>query len=63
MFNVFSVKHVYRQTCRFCLTLTVQDLKALFADDPSKMSVGMKSDMVEELVKMLYFDYTIDIEV
>lgn len=48
---------------RYYLTLSVETLQQLFIDDPNKMSVGMKEDMVEELIKMLYFDYAIDVEV
>lgn len=45
------------------LPVSVEDLKRLFWDDPQKMWVGKKGDMVVELVKMLYFEYTLEIEV
>lgn len=48
---------------RCYLSLSVGVLEQLFVDDPDKLSVGMKDGMVEELVKMLYFDYEIDVEV
>lgn len=43
--------------------MSVDDLKCLFWDDPRKMWVGQKGDMVVELVKMLYFEYTLQTEV
>lgn len=43
--------------------MSVDDLKRLFWDDPHKMWVGNKGDMVAELVKMLYFEYTLETEV
>ena len=43
--------------------MSVDDLKSLFWDDPQKMWVGKKGDMVVELVKMLYFEYTLEAEV
>lgn len=45
------------------LFLSVEDLKLLFLKDPENMWVGKKGDMVLELVKMLYFDYTLETEV
>lgn len=48
---------------RYHLALSVEELQELFADSPDKMFVGMKGGMLEELVRMLYFDYAIDIEV
>lgn len=47
--------------CR--LHVSVEDLKRLFSDDPEKMVVGRKGEMVEEFVKMLYFQYTLETEV
>ncbi|CAN0269919.1 unnamed protein product, partial [Hapterophycus canaliculatus] len=50
-------------SCETCeLFLSVEDLKLLFLKDPENMSVGKKGDMVLELVKMLYFDYTLETE-
>lgn len=43
--------------------MSVDELERLFLDDPEKMWVGRKEDMVLELVKMLYFDYTLETEV
>lgn len=43
--------------------MSVEDLKRLFADDPDKMSVGRKGEMVRELVKMVFFEYTLETEV
>lgn len=43
--------------------MSVEDLKRLFWDDPEMMWVGRKGNMVLELVKMLYFDYTLETEV
>lgn len=48
---------------RSCLALSTEDLQNLFSDDADKLEVGMKKGMLEELVKMLYFDYTVQIEV
>eukprot|EP00903_Cladosiphon_okamuranus_P016164 g14917.t1 len=51
-------------SCETCqLHVSVDDLKRLFWDDPQKMWVGKKGDMVVELVKMLYFEYTLETEV
>ncbi|CAN0358803.1 unnamed protein product [Ectocarpus sp. 12 AP-2014] len=44
------------------LYVSVDELDRLFRDDPEKMWVGRKEDMVLELVKMLYFDYTLETE-
>ncbi|CAN0003257.1 unnamed protein product [Ectocarpus fasciculatus] len=44
------------------LYVSVDELERLFRDDPEKMWVGRKEDMVLELVKMLYFDYTLETE-
>lgn len=49
--------------CRSQLHVSVEDLKHLFWDDPEMMWVGRKGNMVLELVKMLYFDYTLETEV
>lgn len=48
---------------RYQLHVSVDHLKRLFADDPEKVSVGRKGLMVLELVKMLYFEYTLETEV
>eukprot|EP00904_Undaria_pinnatifida_P012539 jgi/Undpi1/8415/HiC_scaffold_25.g10883.m1 len=47
-------------TCR--LHVSVEDLKRLFSDDLEKLLVGRKGEMVQEFVKMLYFDYTLETE-
>ncbi|CAM9298102.1 unnamed protein product [Laminaria digitata] len=47
-------------TCR--LHVSVEDLKRLFIDDPEKLFVGRKGEMVQEFVKMLYFQYTLETE-
>eukprot|EP00752_Nemacystus_decipiens_P014608 g13008.t1 len=49
------------ETCQ--LHVSIDDLKNLFWDDPQKMWVGKKGDMVVELVKMLYFEYKLETEV
>ncbi|CAM9389734.1 unnamed protein product [Scytosiphon promiscuus] len=49
------------ETCE--LFLSVEDLKFLFRNDPDNMWVGQKGNMVLEVVKMLYFDYTLETEV
>lgn len=51
----------YTGSCQ--LHVSVEDVKRLFWDDPQKICVGKKRDMVVELVKMLYFDYTLETEV
>lgn len=43
--------------------VSVEHLMQLFGDDEEKLDVGMKMDMVNELVKMFYFDYTVTTEV
>jgi len=43
--------------------VSVDDLRHLFWDDPQKILVGRKAEMVLELVKMLYFDYCLEFEV
>lgn len=48
---------------RSCLALSTEDLQNLFSEDADKLEVGMKRGMLEELVKMLYFNYTVKIEV
>lgn len=58
--NVFSTQ-CGNHSCQ--LHVSVDDLKSLFWDDPQKMWVGKKVDMVVELVKMLYFEYTLETEV
>ena len=42
--------------------MSVGDLKRLFSDDLEKLLVGRKGEMVQEFVKMLYFDYTLETE-
>ncbi|CAM9468122.1 unnamed protein product [Ectocarpus sp. 4 AP-2014] len=44
------------------LYVSVDELERLFRDDPEKTRVGRREDMVLELVKMLYFDYTLETE-
>lgn len=57
--------HLFSSRCNHScqLHVSVDDLKRLFWDDPQKMWVGKKGDMVVELVKMLYFEYTLETEV
>ena len=43
--------------------VSVEDLKRLFSDVPEKLFVGRKVEMVQEFVKMLYFEYTLETEV
>lgn len=48
---------------RYSLQLSVEDLKRLFEGDPRKLAIGSKADMVQELIKLLYFNYTLETEV
>lgn len=48
---------------RYSLQLSVEDLKRLFESDPRKLGIGNKADMVQELITMIYFDYTVETEV
>lgn len=41
----------------------MEDLKRLFESDPRKLAIGSKVDMVQELIKMLYFNYILETEV
>ncbi|CAM9243555.1 unnamed protein product, partial [Discosporangium mesarthrocarpum] len=57
--EAYSVTNSYRYTLR----ITMEELEELFANEPDKLGSGKKADMVDEFVKMLYFDYTVGVEV